>query len=140
VTPAFSRPHLPLVLLPDRLAVARLAPDAPLPPWATASAVFSCVARTPDELSVTTTEAHVPRDAQAERGYRALRVRGLLPFDLIGIFASLAGPLAERGLSIFALSTYDTDYVLVKEPDLGAALEALRRAGHTIDAADGIAT
>jgi hypothetical protein len=128
----YSRPSLPLVLLPDSLAVCRLDVGAVVPVWATESPVLSCVTRTPQEVSVLTTEAHVPPAMQAERGYRALKVQGELPFDLIGVFASLAQPLAEAGLSIFALSTYNTDYVLVKSHDVAAAITALRQAGHVI--------
>ena len=74
----------------------------------------------------------VPADARCERDYRAIRVRGTLPTTLVGILLSIAEPLADAGLSIFAISTYDTDYVLVKERDLAVALEALRGAGHEI--------
>jgi uncharacterized protein len=128
----YSRPNLPLVLLPESLAVVRLEAGSAVPAWAYESSVLSCVTRTPDELSVLTTEAHVPLALPAERGYRAFKVQGQLPFDLIGVFASMAHPLAEAGLSIFALSTYDTDYVLVKAHDLEAAVAALRQAGHVV--------
>ena len=69
---------------------------------------------------------------QSEGNYRALRVRGTLPMNLIGILAAIADPLADAGLSIFAISTFDTDYVLVKAGDLAPALAALEWAGHTI--------
>jgi hypothetical protein len=74
----------------------------------------------------------VPAGVTCERDYRAVRVRGPLPLNLIGIVAAIADPLAEAGLSIFAISTYDTDYVLVKARELEEALRALRRAGHQI--------
>jgi hypothetical protein len=74
----------------------------------------------------------VPAGVPCERDYRAVRVRGPLPLDLIGIVAAIADPLAEAGLSIFAISTYDTDYVLVKARDLEEAVRVLRRAGHRI--------
>ena len=74
----------------------------------------------------------MPREARCERAYRALRVRGPLPLDLIGILAAILDPLAEAGLGIFAISTYDTDYVLVKSGDLPAALDALEGAGHQV--------
>jgi uncharacterized protein len=128
-------PRLPLDLLPERFAVARLDADAPLPAWATTSRALSAVVRTPTELSILTTEDEVPAEARAERGYRAFRVRGPLPFDLVGIFASMAQPLAEAALAIFALSTYDTDYVLVKEADLDQARAVLEAAGHSISEA-----
>ena len=132
-----SRASLPLALLPLRLAVCRLTPDAAVPSWATGGEL-SCVTRTRDELSVLAEERLVPGDARAERGYRAFVVGGPLPFDLVGVFASMAGPLADAGISIFALSTFDTDYVLVKEHDAARAAGVLRAAGHTV-AGDGAA-
>jgi hypothetical protein len=126
------RPHLPLEVLPDTLAVCRLASDAVVPAWVAASSRFVTVSRTPEELSITAVQHAVPPDVRCERDYRALRVRGPLPLDLIGILAAIADPLAEAGLSIFAISTFDTDYVLVKARDLNAAVTALQRAGHEI--------
>ncbi len=67
-----------------------------------------------------------------QRGWRGLKVAGPLDFALTGVLASLAGPLAEAGVSIFAISTYDTDYLFVREEQLGAAIDALRRAGFAI--------
>ena len=131
---AMASPSLPLEVLPDTLAICRLPPDAPLPDWAVGPAAFLTVSRTPDELSVTAVQRLVPHGARCERDYRALRVRGTLPPDLVGILLSIADPLAKAGLSIFAISTYDTDYVLVKARDLPAAIEALRAAGHDVRA------
>jgi hypothetical protein len=127
-----ARPKLPLELLPDTLAVCRLAPDAPVPDWAASAQRFVTISRTAEELSITTVQAGVPPGVQCERDYRALRVRGPLPLNLIGILASIADPLAAAGLSIFAISTFDTDYVMVKSRDLEAALEALKHAGHRL--------
>lgn len=126
------RPLLPLELLPDTLAICRLEPGAPVPSWATGPSRFLTVSRTPEELSITTLQSKVPAELPCERDYRALRVRGPLPLNLIGIVAAIADPLAAAGLSIFAISTYDTDYVLVKGRDLEPALQALRRAGHQV--------
>jgi uncharacterized protein len=123
---------LPLEVLPDLLSICRMAPDAALPEWAAAPAPFLTISRTSEELSITTLQTAVPPAVRCERDYRALRVSGTLPPDLVGILLSIAEPLAQAGLSIFAISTYDTDYVLVKARDLPAAMEALRRAGHTV--------
>jgi hypothetical protein len=131
-SPAPRRPSLPLELQPDTLAICRLAADAGLPAWALAPGGFVTISRTADELSLTVPEARAPADVRCERGYRAFRVRGPLPLDLIGILAAIADPLAEAGLSIFAISTFDTDYVLVKAGDLEAAVAALERAGHRV--------
>jgi len=125
--------RLPLDVLPETLAVCRLPADTPLPAWATGPALFLTISRTAEELSITTAQAVVPPDVRCERDYRALRVHGTLPPNLVGILLSIAEPLAQAGLSIFAISTYDTDYVLVKARDLPAALEALRRAGHKVN-------
>ena len=131
-------PRLPLALLDEPLAVCRLEPDAPVPAWALASRPISVVARTAAELSLLVAERSVPPAGsrepglRVEGGWRAFVVRGPLPFDLVGIFASIAQPLAEAGLSIFAMSTFDTDYVLVKAGDLERARAALEAAGHSV--------
>jgi uncharacterized protein len=125
-------PSLVLELIPGRFAVARLEPQAEVPGWASRRRRLSAVVRTLDELSVLTEEDDVPADVRAERGYRALRVRGPLPFHLVGILASIAAPLAAARVSIFSVSSYDTDYVLVKQDDLPSARAALTGAGHTV--------
>jgi hypothetical protein len=92
-----SRPHLPLELLPDTLAVCRLAPDAAVPAWVAASSRFVTVSRTSEELSITAVQHAVPPNVRCERDYRALRVRGPLPLDLIGILAAIAAHWPRRG-------------------------------------------
>ncbi|MBW8728295.1 MAG: ACT domain-containing protein [Inquilinus limosus] len=119
--------RLTLSLLPETLAVARLAAGAALPGWVDWSDPFVTVSRTRDELSVVCPEARVPTEAQAERGWRGFKVEGPLDFALTGILARLAAPLAEAGISIFAISTFDTDYLLVRTADLEAATAVLRR-------------
>ena len=125
-------PSLTLSLLPETLAVCRLASDAPLPDWAAGE--FLSITRTSDELSVVCAERHVPPSVRCEKGWRCLKVAGPLDLSLIGILASLAVPLAEARIPLFAVSTYDTDYLLVKGADVGRAVEVLRRAGHTVRA------
>jgi uncharacterized protein len=120
-----------LRLLEDRLAVCRLGPDAPVPDWA--GGELTSITRTPSELSVVCAEAGVPADEVAERGWRALEVAGPLSFELTGVLASLSAPLAGARVSVFAIATYDTDYVLVKELDLERAAAALDAAGHTVE-------
>ena len=124
---------LQLRVLPETLAVCRLEPEEALPVWA-AQGAFWCVAHTPDELSVVCEQGRVPAGVRTEGGWRALKVLGPLDFSLTGILAGLASALAEAGVSIFALSTFDTDYILVKEGSLGAAIAALREQGHTVHA------
>lgn len=120
-----------LTLLPDPLAVCRLAADDALPAWLPARG-FVSVTRTADELSIVCADDAVPDGIRAERGWRCLAVAGPLDFGMTGVLASIAAPLADAGISIFALSTFDTDYVLVKAEKLAAAAEALRRAGHSL--------
>jgi hypothetical protein len=130
---------LALRVLPGELAVARLAPDAPLPRWASlppgAPGGLRAVVRTPAELSVVCPDADVPGDVRAERGWRALVVAGPLDLALTGILAGIAAALADAGVAIFAVATYDTDYVLVRSARLGDAVAALRASGY--DVADG---
>jgi hypothetical protein len=120
-----------LVLLDEELAVARLDPADPVPEWA-GQGSFSSVTRTAEELSVVALAARIPADVRAERGWRGLRVAGRLDFSLTGVLASIAGPLAEAGVSILAVSTYDTDYVLVRGRSLTTAVESLTAAGHEV--------
>ena len=124
-------PRLTLSVLAEPLAIARLEPAAPVPDWAGSGELCS-VTRTADELSVVCGDAAVPAGAPAQRGWRALKVHGPLDFSLTGVLAALSAPLAHASIPIFALSTYDTDYVLVRDEDLQRACEALEHAGHTV--------
>ncbi len=123
---------LDLSILPTRLAVCRLERDAPIPAWSLSGAFYT-LSRTPDELSIVCPESVVPIGTRAESGWRALKVAGHLDFTLTGILAGLAGALAQAGISLFAISTFDTDYILVKENDLPQAIRALEQAGHRVD-------
>jgi hypothetical protein len=124
--------RLPLELLPDTLAICRLSADAAVPKWAAGRGGFLTVSRTADELSIMTVQRAIPAGIPCERDYQAIRVRGALSPNLVGILLSILKPLAEAEISILAVSTYDTDYVFVKTHHLPAALDALRRAGHQI--------
>ena len=123
--------QLTLVVVDGVFAVCRLAPDAPIPPWSTGGDLFS-ITRTVEELSIVCRQNAVPDGIICERGWRCLRVAGAIPFSVVGVLASLSAPLAEAGISVFAISTFDTDYLLVKAEDLERALDILRRQGHTI--------
>ena len=125
--------QVPLEVLNDRVAICRSGKDEPLPSWAKAPAgEFFSVTRTRDELSIIIANPRAPREAKCERDWRLLMVKGPLPFNLVGIIAGLSGTLANAGISIFALSTYDTDYIMVKQTDLDRALATLRRAGYPV--------
>lgn len=87
---------------------------------------------TADELSIVCRESQVPEGIKAQKGWHCLKVAGKLPFELTGVLASVAAPLAAAGIPIFALATYDTDYVLIPAERTEATIEALRHAGHTV--------
>lgn len=125
------KPGFNLAVLPGRFAVCRFDPQAALPEWALGADFFS-ITRTTDELSIVCSETLVPESAQCEAGWAGLKVEGPLDFSLTGVLASLAQPLAEAGLSIFAVSTYDTDYLLVRVVDLERAVDALAVSGHAV--------
>lgn len=127
-----AAPHsLRLSLLAGRFAVCRLGPDDAVPAWALTDAFFS-VTRTAEELSLVVDEDAVPASVSCEFGFRALKLEGPFPFSLTGVLASVLDPLAAAQISIFAISTFDTDYVLVRQEALAAALAALRAAHHKV--------
>jgi hypothetical protein len=127
---------LTLLVQPAELAVVRLPPDAHVPPWAFTAApgALWSMTRTDDEVSLVRAAEAVPSDARAERGWRSLRIAGTIDFGLTGVLASVLGPLGEAAISIFAVSTYDTDYILVREHALESAIDVLRAAGHEVRA------
>jgi hypothetical protein len=120
-----------LTLLAERFAISRLAADAPVPDWATQGPFFS-VTRTGDELSIVSEISQVPVGVQSQPGWRVLKVHGPFVLSEIGVLSALAAPLAEAKISLFAVSTFDTDYLLVATETLSAAVAALGWAGHTI--------
>ena len=126
-----SGPRLTLDLVPGSYAICRLTPGEPLPPWAVQGAFFS-VTRTPAELSIVCDAGAVPSGAVAEGPWSILAVEGPLDLNVTGVLAGLATPLAGAGISIFAISTYDTDYVRVRSHDIERAVRALREAGHNV--------
>src|SRR2546430_1998623 len=129
-----SRRSFELSLLPDHLAIVRLTPDADVPPWASRGAFFSAT-RTSDELSIvcagSSLPAHVPAD-MSSTGWRLFKVHGPFALSEVGVLSAMAAPLAEAGVSIFVISTFDTDYFLVKAEQLHGAVAALEHAGHKV--------
>ena len=122
--------QLTLSILPGPFAICRLPADASTPAWAHAGA-FTSITRTGDELSIVCPQAAVPAGVQVEGGWRCLKIEG--PFslqDAIGVVAALATPLAAAEIGIFIISTYDTDYLLLKDAHLARAIEVLAQAGH----------
>ena len=127
-------PSYTLHILPDELMLCQFAPTAPDPAWAQAGG-FSAVLRTADELTVICPTQPLPPDTAPLAvviGWRALQVQGPLALELVGVLHQLLAPLAHAQISIFALSTYNTDYILVRSDTLAAAIAALQAAGHTL--------
>lgn len=122
---------LNLSILPETFAVCRLAPTTVVPPWAT-QGTFWAITQTDEELSIVCPQAHVPADVQHQPDWACLKVAGPLDFALTGILAGLAAPLADAHISIFALSTYDTDYLLIPATNLAQATAVLQQNGHHI--------
>ena len=120
-----------LTLVPGEYAVWKLDPAAAFP--ADPGGELFSVTRTRDELSVVASASAAPAAGPVERGWAALRVAGPLDFSLVGILAGLTAALADAGVSVFALSTHDTDWLLVKHTDLERAAAALRSGGHEVD-------
>ena len=122
---------LSLAILSDSFAVCKLRADENVPSWAL-SGSFCSLTRTPDELSIVCPQELVPEEVEAVRGWKSLKVEGKLDFNSVGILSSLTSSLAHVGISIFAISTYDTDYLFLKESDLNRAVAALRKSGHDV--------
>ena len=121
-----------LTAIDGRLAVCRAEAGSVVPAWVDHGGDFVSITRTVEELSIVCAWDAVPAGVPLEGPWRAIKVQGPLVMTLIGVVAALANPLADAGISIFAISTYDTDYVLVHEPDFDAAVDALIAAGHTV--------
>lgn len=122
---------LTLMEIPGLHAICRLDRAAPVPAWASHGA-FVSITRTAEELSIVCDAAAVPDGVQCERGWRCLKVLGPLAFSLVGIVAALVTPLADAGVSVFVVSTFDTDYLLVTQGRFDDAVGVLRQSGHQV--------
>jgi hypothetical protein len=121
-----AQAHLSLILLTGRYSICQVDSVPEL------GGEFYSVVRTPDELSVICEERFVPPGARHEPGWRVLRFAGTFAFSEIGVLASVATPLKDAGITILAVSTFDTDYVLIKDTDLDAAKSTLQSEGHHV--------
>jgi hypothetical protein len=119
-----------LTLLPDSLAICHLSKDTPIPRWALAGE-FYAVCRSEEELSIVCPDGHPSAEIEADSGWRALKVQAPLPLTEIGVIAALTAPLAEAGVSVFVISTFATDYLLIKEAELSKAVRVLS-SQHTV--------
>jgi hypothetical protein len=124
--------RLNLSILPDIYAVCRIPLKASIPDWAMASSFYS-VTQTSDEISIVCQSKDVPAGVKAKRNWRMLKVEGPLDFSLTGILASLAVPLADAGISIFTISTFDNDYLMVQDKSISKAITVLKEVGHTVN-------
>ena len=124
--------RLSLEVLPQLLSICRFPPDSAIPDGVCDSDFFS-VTRTSNELSVITATDFAPPNCEKEDGWRAIRVGVVLDFSLTGVITAIASPLAEASISILPISTYETDYFILRETDLQRAIEILRKSGHYFD-------
>ncbi len=122
---------LTMSLLKEEYGVCRLENDDSIPAWAIKGNFFS-ITKTSDELSIVCLQENIPNDIKCEKDWRVLKVEGPLDFSLVGILSSISSVLALKKISIFAISTYDTDYILVKETFLEKAVLSLREAGYNV--------
>lgn len=122
---------LTFTLYKDIYGVCRLATDDPIPKWAYNSEMFS-ITKTKDELSIVCVKKNIPDDVEQERDWRVLKIKGPLDFSLLGILANVSNILAKEGISIFVVSTFETDYILVKDENIDKAVKALTLAGHIV--------
>ena len=119
-------------ILRQNFAIARLEPNADLPSAVLASPGFLSITRTADELSIVCAEDAAAGLARVDKAWRAIKVQGPFAFDQTGVLASFLDPLAVAAIGIFAVSTFDTDYILVKSANLEGAVAALKGAGHRL--------
>jgi len=111
--------------------VVRFPPDEPVPDWAT-KGEFTSISRSSDELSIVCPAENLPQEIEAKLHWICLQIQGPFAFSLTGVLLAFIEPLSSNGIPIFAISTYDTDYVLIQEEWIGEALNALRQAGHEL--------
>ncbi len=126
-----GRPQLKFRWLPGAYVIVRMDPEATVPEWAT-KGVFSSVTRTADELSIVCPADNLPANLSSECHWICFKLEGPFPFSQTGVLLSFIEPLSNNGVPIFAISTYDTDYVLVQEEFMGGAQQALGTAGHAV--------
>lgn len=119
-----------LEVLSGTFSICRLDPDAENPSWATGEIVS--LTRGPDEFSIVCSQDNVPETINSEPGWRCLRVVGPLEFSLVGVIASLTTILATVDISVFVISTFDTDLLLLQQSDLETAVQSLMAAGHVV--------
>jgi hypothetical protein len=124
-------PKIELRQLSEDYAICKLGPTSAIPEWADGEG-FVSISRTDEELSIVCRAERVPAEIHASAGWRCLQFVGPFAFDETGIALSVIRPLSESGIGIFLVSTFDTDYLLIRERDMEAARATLLRAGHSL--------
>jgi hypothetical protein len=120
-----NTPKLTLAILSEKLGICAFGPHSPIPDWAQKDSAFTSITRTKDELSIVCPQDNIPANVMAEKDWRAFKLETVLDLSVTGIVSSLANPLAEAGISIFDVSTYKTNYLLVEEKNLDQAIKIL---------------
>ncbi len=130
---AKSTKILTLDLLEGNFVICRLPPSSSLPSWAF-TGPFISITKTNDELSIITIDDNrLPKDIQCERNWKCFKLKGSFPFDMTGVLSSILNPLANADVGILAVSTFDTDYVMIKEKNLQIAIDVLKQNGHKVN-------
>jgi hypothetical protein len=120
-----------LSLLDKIFGICVFANNIPIPEWA-ATASLCSITRTGKELTVVCPQNIIPADIEHDREWRCFRIDGSFDLEQIGVISSLAAPLAQAGISIYVVSSYDTDYILVKDEKVEQVIAVLSRDGHSI--------
>ncbi len=124
-------PKLNLRVLPGTYAICSSPPGSSIPGWAQDLSTVS-ITRTEKELTIVCEESHVTGDCRMDGNWRCIKIQGSFDLNEVGVLASISGPLAEEKISIYVISTFDTDYVLVPGKHIANAVSALSQAGHTL--------
>ncbi len=123
-------PKLRLRVLPEVYAICSFPPDAAFPDWPYNPNILS-VTKTPQETTLVCEESHVPGDCKKSENFKCIKVEGRFDLDAVGVLASIAGPLAQNKISLYVISTFDTDYVLIHAENVDKAVSCLEKFGHT---------
>lgn len=123
-------PKLRLCVLPENYAICSFPPDASLPEWADRPSIFS-VTKTPKEITIVCEESHVPGECQKSENWKCIKIEGCFDLDVVGVLASITEPLAQNKISLYVISTFDTDYVLIHANDMDKAISCLSEFGHS---------
>ena len=120
-----------LRVLPGSFAICKLPPSAAAPAEPTQTVFWSCT-RTKNEVSVVCEQNLAPQESEQDTGWSMLYLDAQMELDIVGVLATLLAPLKEAGISIFAISTFDTDYLLIREQNLPRAMVVLAEAGYEV--------